>query len=294
MRCLKLPFHFDSTRLLADLGRVAEAEWIPHINRHDYEGRWSGAALRSVAGSAGNIVPEAPDLAAWQETALLRRCSYFREVLGTLACPLQAVRLLRLHAGSRIAEHVDRALDFDEGEVRLHVPIVTHDQLHFYLDGARLVMRPGECWYTNVNLPHSVENRGTIDRIHLVIDCQVDPWLRSVFVSTPRPAPDHYAASISGLPQPAILQWMELLARAAEAFSRTGAQVHFRSDGPVHILNWQGPLSWQFRLRLDETGGVQFESSPDPERKHHRDYTEFTAMLRATFPGAQIVEQGLT
>lgn len=293
MRCLKLPFHFDPDRLLADLAQVADAEWIPHINRHDYEGRWSGAALRSVAGAAGNIVPEASDLSAWQETALLRRCPYFREVLGTLGCPLQAVRLLRLHAGSRIEEHVDRALDFDEGEVRLHVPIVTHDRLYFYLDGARLVMRPGECWYTNVNLPHSVENLGDTDRIHLVIDCQVDAWLRDIFAKTPRPAPEHYAANFTGLPGRAISQWMELFSGAATAFSRAGAQVKFRSDGPVQILDWEGPRSWQFRLRLNETS-AQLESSPDTERKRHGDYVEFLHRLRTAFPQAQIVEQGLS
>jgi hypothetical protein len=46
----------------------------------------------------------------------------------------------------------------------------------FIVDGRRVVMGPGECWYNNFNLPHSVTNRGTRDRIHLTIDLGVTGW----------------------------------------------------------------------------------------------------------------------
>jgi hypothetical protein len=42
-------------------------------------------------------------------------------------------------------------------------------------------MAEGECWYLNVNQPHRVENRGSADRVHLVLDCVVDEWLRALF-----------------------------------------------------------------------------------------------------------------
>jgi Aspartyl/Asparaginyl beta-hydroxylase len=250
MRCLRLPFTFDPARLAADLARVAPAEWIPHVNRHDYAGQWSGAALRSIAGAAGNIIPDAHGTEAFADTALLARCPYFREALAAFRCPLQAVRLLRLHAGSRIAEHVDHALDFEDGEVRLHIPIATSEQVKFHLDGARLLMAPGECWYTNVNLPHAVDNEGCTDRIHLVIDCRVDAWLREVFAATPRPPPDHYAAAVRlpGAPTPAA--WMEFLSAAAAIFNRPEARVSFRSEGAVQILSWRAAHTWQLRLRL--------------------------------------------
>jgi hypothetical protein len=41
-------------------------------------------------------------------------------------------------------------------------------------------MNEGECWYLNVNFPHKVANRGATDRVHLVIDCAVDDWLRAL------------------------------------------------------------------------------------------------------------------
>lgn len=38
-------------------------------------------------------------------------------------------------------------------------------------------MAPGEAWYLNLDLPHSVENRGDSDRVHLLIDCRRNAWL---------------------------------------------------------------------------------------------------------------------
>jgi hypothetical protein len=42
-------------------------------------------------------------------------------------------------------------------------------------------MEAGTCWYVNVNLPHRASNHGHADRIHLVVDCCVNEWLRERF-----------------------------------------------------------------------------------------------------------------
>ena len=42
-------------------------------------------------------------------------------------------------------------------------------------------MSEGEAWYLNFNLPHSVENNGERARVHLVIDCLVNDWMRNFF-----------------------------------------------------------------------------------------------------------------
>jgi len=39
-------------------------------------------------------------------------------------------------------------------------------------------MAPGECWYLRLSDPHSVANRGTTDRVHLVVDAVVNDALR--------------------------------------------------------------------------------------------------------------------
>ena len=53
----------------------------------------------------------------------------------------------------------------------------------FTLAGKKLEMKPGECWYTNVNHIHSVSNHGKTDRIHLVIDGQRNEWSDELFFS---------------------------------------------------------------------------------------------------------------
>ena len=62
--------------------------------------------------------------------------------------------------------------------MRLHIPVITNPEMEFVLNLVRVVMNEGECWYLNVNQPHRVANRGATDRIHLVIDCVVNNWLR--------------------------------------------------------------------------------------------------------------------
>jgi len=293
MRCLRLPFSFDPEKLRAELTRVAADEWIPHQQKKHYDGQWSGAALRSLAGARDNLLVEARDGQRFADTALLARCPYFQAVLATFRCPLNAVRLLRLHAGSSIAEHVDHALDFEEGEVRIHIPIVTSDGVRFILDGTRLVLAPGECWYTNVNLPHAVENTGNIDRIHLVLDCVVDDWLREIFRTTPPPPLDHYRATLRG-PLSAAETWVACFAEAAQALSRPERRVIFQTDRAWLVLHWPGQYSWQLRARAEQTAGtwrVDIESSPDSARAHAADFAQLLELLRTRLAPADLVSE---
>ncbi len=175
---VKLPMQFDVARLQADFAGILAAEFVPHFNTAYYEGDWSAVPLRSIGGRTDHIYPDPAAKHGFADTPLLERCPYIRELLAALRCPLQAVRFLRLKAGSVIKEHRDHELGFEDGEVRLHIPVITNPGVEFVLNQVRIVMKEGECWYLNVNQPHRVANRGPADRIHLVIDCVVNDWLR--------------------------------------------------------------------------------------------------------------------
>ncbi len=177
MKALRLPFTFDPARLRHDLAQVAAEDWTPHFNKAYYEGEWGGASLRSTSGRTQEIYPD-PTATGFLDTPLLERTPYFREVLGAFRCEILAARLLVLRAGSRIREHRDYNLSIDDGEFRVHVPVQTNDGVVFVLGGERVVMDEGTSWYLNVNHPHSVENRGEQDRIHLVFDCVVNEAVR--------------------------------------------------------------------------------------------------------------------
>ena len=53
---------------------------------------------------------------------------------------------------------------------RHHIPIITNDNVKFYVGDKFKQMREGECWEINNSLMHSVENNGNTDRVHLMFD----------------------------------------------------------------------------------------------------------------------------
>jgi len=178
---VRLPFRFDVGQLQAEVASLPGDAWVAHYNTRDYEGDWTGVALRSSGGRDGWLLPAPPGGAPYADTPTLGRLPYLASVLSTFECPLENARLLKLHAGSSILEHSDHTLGYADGLVRLHVPIVTNADVAFYLEGERMPMEQGECWYLDLNRPHRVDNRSDQDRVHLVIDCVVDDWLAGVF-----------------------------------------------------------------------------------------------------------------
>jgi hypothetical protein len=121
-----------------------------------------------------------PTATAFEDTPFLKSCPYFRQVLDSFRCPLQAVRLMRLTPGSRIKEHTDLEFDVEAGTVRIHIPVVTNAGVEFYLNGSRVVMAAGSGWYLRLSDPHSVYNKGDAERVHLVIDAVANDWMRSM------------------------------------------------------------------------------------------------------------------
>jgi len=179
-RFLQLPFVFDPDQLRQDLGYCQSRSWTNHFNAADYAGSWTSLSLRSASGLETDILAhDQPN--GYRDTAVLAKCPYFRAVLSRFEADLQAVRLLSLAPGSVIREHTDQHLSYEYGCFRLHIPLQTGSDVQFRVDGTDLLMQPGECWYANFNLPHSVRNNGSTDRIHLVIDGLRNDWSDGLF-----------------------------------------------------------------------------------------------------------------
>lgn len=182
---LRLPLRFDAAALAADIAALACADWVRHFVPQNYDGDWEVAPLRARAGATHPILMIVSDPAAsdYVDTPLLAACPAVRAALDTLACPLLAVRLMRLGPGSVIREHVDFDLDAEQGTVRLHVPVVTNPEVDFRLNGRRVVMEAGSLWYLRLSDTHSVANRGRTERVHLVIDATVNAWLAGLLAA---------------------------------------------------------------------------------------------------------------
>lgn len=71
--------------------------------------------------------------------------------------------LVTIHTpGTKLITHQD-----SPDKIRLHIPIYTNDESNWIIDGEEFHMEPGVAYLVNTTLPHSVENKGTTDRIHL-------------------------------------------------------------------------------------------------------------------------------
>jgi quercetin dioxygenase-like cupin family protein len=178
---LKLPFQFDKEKLENDLVTLLASTWKPHFNDRVYEGEWNSIALYAEDGDQSNVY--ASGTVTIKETSILKDIPYIKEVIDQFKCPLLSVRLLKLEKGAHIKPHRDYNLGYEDGNFRLHIPIATNPDMNFILDGQRIEMKVGECWYTNVNYVHSVSNNGVSDRVHLVIDCARNEWTDNIFFS---------------------------------------------------------------------------------------------------------------
>lgn len=179
---LRLPLSFDPAPLVHDLEGLKDESWIAHFVRQNYDGDWSVLPLRGTAGARHPVqaIYSDPTATEFENTPLLARCPNMARVLAAFACEIHAVRLMRLTPGSTIKEHKDYDLDAESGMVRIHIAVTTNPDVAFELNRRRVVIEPGAAWYLRLSDPHRVANRGTTDRVHLVIDARVNDWMRDL------------------------------------------------------------------------------------------------------------------
>lgn len=176
---LELPLTFDHDALGADLKVALRHQWHRHYNDRDHRGNWSGVALRSASGSSSDI--HAGEHQRFVDTALLAHSPALRSAIDRFPCEKQSVRLLALGPGATILPHRDAGGALEDGLVRLHIPIHTDPAVLFFIEGQAVHFGAGACWYLNTNCEHAVRNDSQVTRVHLILDCLVNDWLRDLF-----------------------------------------------------------------------------------------------------------------
>jgi hypothetical protein len=64
--------------------------------------------------------------------------------------------------GIKLITHQD-----DPDKIRIHIPIHVDNTSNWIVDGEEFFMEPGWAYLVNTTLPHSIENTGTTNRVHL-------------------------------------------------------------------------------------------------------------------------------
>ena len=176
---VRLPRTYDVALLQRDLNTLQEVRRAPQPGPY-HKGEWTGIALYSMGGRQSTF-PSAAGTDQYQETEELQRAPYFKQILDELKCPKEVVRILFLPPEGHIKDHFDFHTSFQFGLLRLHIPIVTHPDVAFLIDGQRMSWNAGELWYGDFSKVHSVKNDSPIVRVHMVIDVQINEFVLSLF-----------------------------------------------------------------------------------------------------------------
>jgi hypothetical protein len=93
-----------------------------------------------------------------------RECfdGYTLDIVNNL--PIRSKRwIVSIHTpGTKLITHQD-----SPDKIRLHIPIYTNEHSDWIIDGKPYHMDLGWAYLVNTTLPHSVENNGTTNRVHL-------------------------------------------------------------------------------------------------------------------------------
>ncbi|MHC8389515.1 aspartyl/asparaginyl beta-hydroxylase domain-containing protein [Pseudomonas sp. MDT2-39-1] len=199
----RLPVTLDLPLLLQALAAIGEDAWHAHFNSDYYAEDWSGVALVSAVDALTELSPGCGEP--------LLRAPWLRDLRwqqGLRDLPLEIVsaRLLRLGPGGQIHEHCDYDLGEPDADLRLHIPLLSPPLVDFMLDGQRMPMTAGECWFLDLSRPHRVDNRDSSARVHLVLDCRPGVGLEQAIFEGLRttPSPD--------IGDGALLQFQRLVA----------------------------------------------------------------------------------
>lgn len=178
------PMKFDVQKMRSELKMLKKQKWLGHYDRTIDRG-WNMIPLVSLDGKA--VDEESlrnADYSRMKRTEIVNSLPYFQQILDSFKCPQGRIRISKLDPGSRIAAHRDighEVANIAFNKVRLHIPIYTNDNLRFIVGGKTIKMEPGRLYYVNFSKVHYVVNDGEKPRIHLILDLEVNEWLRQYF-----------------------------------------------------------------------------------------------------------------
>jgi hypothetical protein len=157
----RLPRRFDVARLRAEVAAMPADAWAPHPR-----GIPGNSSVRLISAEGGENDRLDGDMRA---TPHLARAPYIRQLLASFAVPWSRTRLLRLAPGASVPKHADTNYHWFS-RVRVHIPVITREEVRFHCDAENVHMAAGETWVFDNWRLHQVVNPTPDERIHLVAD----------------------------------------------------------------------------------------------------------------------------
>ncbi|KYG64717.1 hypothetical protein AZI86_10930 [Bdellovibrio bacteriovorus] len=104
------------------------------------------------------------------------------KVISFFKTPINMAVFYYLQPGGVLHPHRDLTGAKLNQRIRFHIPIQTNPKVVFKVSGEQVVMRPGTFWALDTSYVHSVRNDGNEVRVHIVIECDVNDWCKSLLV----------------------------------------------------------------------------------------------------------------
>jgi uncharacterized protein (TIGR03032 family) len=166
---VKLPFRFDTERLRAEVEALPDDAWRRHPTGHKGN---TAVSLVSIGGD------HTDDSIGGQQatTGWLQPDSYIAQTIASFGVPVGRTRLMRIDPGGEATPHFDVHLYWFD-RVRIHVPIITTEDVTFECGDASVHMEAGDSWVFDTFRRHNVLNPSDHHRVHLVIDTVGTPAL---------------------------------------------------------------------------------------------------------------------
>ena len=151
MNAIKLPFQFDPEKLLTEYQSISSDAYHEIHNNYVTPKKLLSTHLISI---------ENPEFEnhTFTPNELLKGLPHMLEVYNTFECAKETFRVHRLLPDAYIKEHRDMALNYENGMLRIHIPIVTSPEIVMKVNGENITLLPGEAWYLDFDLRHEVAN----------------------------------------------------------------------------------------------------------------------------------------
>ena len=162
----KMPSFKD---LLDDVSSIPQEEWVRYRDRKV-----------GIAAEKTDTIPLIYDNKHRIESRILHEnyktfSKYLDDVVSNVSPHVGEVKvkqamLARLKANTVILRHMDKG-PITAKTHRIHIPVITNTSCIFSVGDECKNLEAGQIWIIdNVNRYHGVENNGTNDRVHLIVD----------------------------------------------------------------------------------------------------------------------------
>lgn len=163
--------------LLYEEVQTTHINWFESFSEYQ-SGGWKIASLYNATGDETYDVPHESNI---KPTLLLKRMPKMQAFLDSTGLDYMMARLTCSNADSHLYEHVDYAGLEKREKLRLHIPLYTHTKALMSLNDKNIYLKAGFMWKLDPREGvHGVSNSGTKPRIHLLLDCYMNPVLESL------------------------------------------------------------------------------------------------------------------